>query len=128
MTELEARKVFGKNLSNILYEKRITQRQLSQYMGVSSATTSDWCRGKKMQRIDKLTSIANYLGVKMSDLVEPTQYEESAPDRETEKIKQDMYESPSMRTVFKLQQGMKPEEFEKWIQMLKIMKGENADE
>lgn len=127
MTELEARKVFGKNLSNILYEKRVTQRQLSQYMGVSSATTSDWCRGKKMPRIDKLTSIANYLGVKMSDLVEPTQYEESAPNREIEKIKQDMYESPSMRTVYSIQKNMPPEEFDKWIQMLQIMKGDTNE-
>lgn len=127
MTELEARKVFGKNLSNILYEKRVTQRQLSQYMGVSSATTSDWCRGKKMPRIDKLTSIANYLGVKMSDPVEPTQYEESAPNREIEKIKQDMYESPSMRTVYSIQKNMPPEEFDKWIQMLQIMKGDTNE-
>ena len=70
MTDSDARKVFGRNLTNILYEKHISQRQLRQYMKVSSATASDWCSGKKMPRIDKLTSIANYLHVKMSDLVE----------------------------------------------------------
>ena len=70
MTDSDARKVFGKNLTDILYEKHISQRQLGQYMKVSSATTSDWCSGKKMPRIDKLTSIANYLHVTMGDLVE----------------------------------------------------------
>lgn len=70
MEESNARKIFGKNLTDILYEKRISQKDLGKYMGVSSATTSDWCSGKKMPRIDKLTSIANFLHVSMSDLVE----------------------------------------------------------
>lgn len=70
MEESNARKIFGKNLTDILYEKRISQKDLGKYMKVSSATTSDWCSGKKMPRIDKLTSIANFLHVSMSDLVE----------------------------------------------------------
>lgn len=70
MEESNARKIFGKNLSDILYERHINQRELAKYMRVSSATASDWCSGKKMPRIDKLASIANYLNVTMSDLVE----------------------------------------------------------
>lgn len=67
------KKAFGKNLSDILYERKISQKQLGEHMKVSSATTSDWCAGKKMPRIDKLTRIARFLGVQMTDLVEEHQ-------------------------------------------------------
>jgi transcriptional regulator with XRE-family HTH domain len=58
-------------------EKDKTQADLYRYMKVSSATVSDWCNAKKLPRMDKIQSIANWLMVDLSELLY-----ESTPDYE----------------------------------------------
>lgn len=129
MTELDARKVFGKNLSDILYEKRISQKELMQHMKVSSATVSDWCSGKKMPRIDKLTSIANFLRVTMSDLVEEKTKESAGYylDEETAKVAQDVFDNPDLRILFDAARASKPEDIRMAADILKRLKETNSN-
>ena len=129
MTELDARKVFGRNLSDILYEKRISQKELMQHMKVSSATVSDWCSGKKMPRIDKLTSIANFLRVTMSDLVEEKTKESAGYylDEETEKVAQEVFDNPDLRILFDAARASKPEDIRMAADILKRLKETNPD-
>lgn len=70
MSEEEIKKIFSNNLARILEENKKTQRDLVDFIGVSSSTVSDWCNGKKLPRMDKVQSIANWLGIKNSDLLE----------------------------------------------------------
>lgn len=70
MSEDEIKKVFAKNLNNYLYLSGKTQADLYKYMGVSSATVSNWCTGLKMPRMDKIQAICNWLGIEKSDLLE----------------------------------------------------------
>ena len=129
MTELDARKVFGKNLSDILYEKRISQKALMQHMKVSSATVSDWCSGKKMPRIDKLTSIANFLNVTMSDLVEEKTKESTRYylDEETAKAAQEVFDNPDLRILFDAARTSRPEDIRMAADILKRLKETNPD-
>ncbi len=62
--------VFSNNLRKIMSNREVTQTDLARYMEVSSATASDWCNGKKMPRANKLQSLANWLNVELSDLLE----------------------------------------------------------
>ena len=129
MTELDARKVFGKNLSDILYEKRISQKVLMQHMKVSSATVSDWCSGKKMPRIDKLTSIANFLHVTMSDLVEEKAKDPAGYyfDEETAKVAQEVFDNPDLRVLFDAARTSRPEDIRMAADILKRLKETNSD-
>lgn len=129
MTELDARKVFGRNLSDILYEKRISQKELMQHMKVSSATVSDWCSGKKMPRIDKLTSIANFLRVTMSDLVEEKTKESAGYylDEETAKVAQEVFDNPDLRILFDAARASKPEDIRMAADILKRLKETNSN-
>jgi transcriptional regulator with XRE-family HTH domain len=129
MTELDARKVFGRNLSEILYEKRISQKELMQHMKVSSATVSDWCSGKKMPRIDKLTSIANFLRVTMSDLVEEKTKESAGYylDEETAKVAQEVFDNPDLRILFDAARASKPEDIRMAADILKRLKETNSN-
>lgn len=129
MTELDARKVFGKNLSDILYEKRISQKALMQHMKVSSATVSDWCSGKKMPRIDKLTSIANFLHVTMSDLVEEKAKNSAGYyfDEETAKVAQEVYDNPDLRVLFDAARTSRPENIRLAADILNRLKESNPD-
>ena len=129
MTELDARKVFGRNLSDILYEKRISQKELMQHMKVSSATVSDWCSGKKMPRIDKLTSIANFLHVTMSDLVEEKAKDSAGYyfDEETAKFAQEVFDNPDLRVLFDAARASRPEDIRMAADILKRLKETNPD-
>lgn len=63
-----AKMVFADNLKMYLKEKGFTQIDLANYMQCSSSTVSDWCNGKKYPRVDKMQRMADWLGVRMSDL------------------------------------------------------------
>ena len=63
------RQRFSEILQEILKREGKTQADLARYIGVSSATASDWCNGFKIPRADKLQSIAKYLGVTVAILL-----------------------------------------------------------
>lgn len=61
--------IFSNNLNYWLEQRGKTQADLYRKMGVSSATTSDWCNGKKTPRVDKIAAIAKWLMIEISDLI-----------------------------------------------------------
>lgn len=63
------RKVLGKNLTDILYERQMTKRELADKIGVSPTIVSQWCSGKKSPRMDKIDAICQVLNVKRSDIM-----------------------------------------------------------
>ncbi len=70
MSEDEIRKVFSKNLTRLLEERNKTQKDLVDFINVSSSTVSNWCTGQKLPRMDKVQLISAWLGVQSSDLLE----------------------------------------------------------
>lgn len=66
----EDRRIFARNLTHYMNRDGVNGITLAQYMGVSSATISDWMHGKKMPRVDKLKSLANYFRISLSDLTD----------------------------------------------------------
>lgn len=70
MSEEEIRKIFSRNLTNLLEERDKSQKDLVDFIGVSSSTVSNWCTGQKLPRMDKIQLIAGWLGVNNSDLLE----------------------------------------------------------
>lgn len=70
MTDQEQRELFARNLQYYLNINNKRQVDLSEELGVSSATTSDWLNAKKLPRMGKIGRIAEWLGVKVSDLLE----------------------------------------------------------
>lgn len=64
-----ARIVFAKNLNSYLKKAGKNQSDLQEYIGCSASTVSDWCKGNKYPRPDKMQRISEFFGVLMSDLV-----------------------------------------------------------
>ena len=69
MSDNEIREIFSKNLKYYLELSEKTQADLRRYMGVSSATASDWCNARKIPRTDKIRTICAWLGVELEDLL-----------------------------------------------------------
>ena len=76
----EDRKIFAKNLKHYMKRDDVNGVALAKYMGVTSATVSDWTKAKKMPRVDKIKSLANYFRIKMSDLTEDKDHYVEVPE------------------------------------------------
>ena len=71
MSELGNKEIFSANLLYYLAQKDVMQKDLAKYIKVSQSTITDWIKMRTYPRMDKLQRTAEYLGVKMTDLVEP---------------------------------------------------------
>ena len=65
--------VFSVNLKRYMKEHDKSRKEVSDALGVSYYTFSDWVNGKKYPRMDKVEKLANYFGILKSDLIEDKQ-------------------------------------------------------
>lgn len=125
------REIFGRNLTNYMNKNRITGVTLAKYMGVSSATVSDWMHGKKMPRVDKLKSLANYFRINMSDLTddadEKSQQDNYYTDPETAKVAQAIFDDSDLHALFDAAQDSRPEDLKMAADLLRRLKSTNRD-
>ena len=80
MSEKELNSIIAKNISKYLEIQSKTQSDLAEYIGVSQATVSNWCKGIKMPRMAKIDMICNFFSIKRSDLMNSTPDISSTPD------------------------------------------------
>ena len=78
MSTIGNREVFARNLAMYLQRSGRSQREMADIVGVSSSTFNDWMKGRKYPRIDKIEFMANFFGIKKSDLIE--EKKESSPN------------------------------------------------
>lgn len=69
--------IFSQNLQMYMDLHRKTRRDLSDALGISYYTVTDWVKGKKMPRMDKIEMLADYFGIQKSDLIEEQNQEET---------------------------------------------------
>lgn len=60
----------AKNLNKYLDFNHMSQADLARIMNVSTATTSNWCKGIKLPRMDKIDKICSIFGISRSDLMD----------------------------------------------------------
>lgn len=70
MSEADFNKVFSKRLNHYLNKYEMTQLELSKLLGVGTTSVSNWCRGLKSPRMDKVDAMCRIFNCKRSDLME----------------------------------------------------------
>ena len=77
-----SKQVFSKNLRRYMESSGKTQKEIAEIAGVTAPTFNEWIRGKKFPRIDKVQKLADYFGIKKSDLIEekPPEEQQKKPD------------------------------------------------
>jgi len=63
-----AKNIFAKNFKKYIEQANKTQSDIVTDLGITASTVSDWANAKKYPRVDKMQSLADYLGVLISDL------------------------------------------------------------
>jgi repressor LexA len=67
---MDNKNIFASNLKRYMEINGKTRREVSEALGVSYYTFTDWVNGKKYPRMDKVEKLAAYFGVLKSDLIE----------------------------------------------------------
>ena len=80
MSSIGNKVVFSKNLRHYIEKSGKDRRELSEIWGFPYSTVTVWVNGKKYPRIDRIEKMADYFGIKKSDLIE-----EKEPDDMREK-------------------------------------------
>ena len=67
---MDNKNIFAANLKRYMEQNNKSRRDVSEALGVSYYTLTDWVNGKKYPRMDKVEKLAAYFGVLKSDLIE----------------------------------------------------------
>ncbi len=118
------RDYFRTNLNYYLEKSGHTQLELSEAIGVSTATVSEWCNGKKLPRMNKIEEIANWLGLSISDLLEDRSESEKHYylDEATRAIADEIKNNDELALLFDAARDASPEDLETVHQMLLALK------
>ena len=82
-TDLGNKEIFIRNLKRHLSISGEKQIDVATAIGVSTGTFSDWLKGRSYPRMDKIQLLADYFGIKKSDLVEDVNIaKETVSDKE----------------------------------------------
>ena len=67
---MNPKKVVANNLQKLLDDKGITQTQMANTLGYPEMTVSNWMKAKTYPRIDRVQEMADYFGVRRSDITD----------------------------------------------------------
>lgn len=125
MADEDIRITFARNLNNFLSLAGFKQADLARHMGVSTATTTKWCTGQTMPRIDKIQSICNWLGIEKEDLLNdrPAPTEEYYIDKEARDLAEFLHKNPDYKVLFDASRRVRREDIEFVKQMIDRMGG-----
>ena len=128
MSEQEINEIIAKNLTKFLNRSGKSQIDLAEYMEVSQATVSNWCKGLKLPRMDKIDKICSFFNVSRSDLMNDG---EDAPqyylNDDARELAQFMFENPEYKVLFDASRKVKKEDIEFVKQMIDRMRGDVDD-
>ena len=111
---MEHKEVFSRNLQKYMALNGKSRKEVCQALGYSYFTFSDWVNGKKMPRMDKVEQLANYFGIKKSDLIEEAK--KAAPEDGSGL-------SEAKSKLFDLAENCTEEEAERLVQMMELFLG-----
>jgi len=120
MSEQEINRIIAENIVRYMEKKGLTQVDVAEYMGVSQATVSNWCKGIKMPRMDKIDRLCELFGCSRTDLLDEQKIEEDP--------RQKAFDDPQMKKLFDMFENVSEEKRAAAIKFFEAFLGENKDE
>lgn len=123
MSEQEINEIIAQNLTKFLNRSGKTQIDLANYMEVSQATVSNWCKGLKLPRMDKIDKICSFFNISRSDLMNEEDNPQYYLNDDARDLAQFMFENPEYKVLFDASRKVKKEDIEFVKQMIDRMRG-----
>ncbi len=86
---MDNKNTFASNLRRYMEINGKSRRDVSEAIGVSYYTLTDWVNGKKYPRMDKVEKLAEYFGIMKSDLIED---KKEKPTAQSDRLSKEMQE------------------------------------
>lgn len=122
MSDQEFNEIFSKRLKYYLGKKDMTQADLARLLGVSTQSVTNWCKGSKSPRMDKIDAMCNIFHCRRSDLMEEHKEGSYYLDPETAKKAQEIFENKQLSLLFDAARDADPEDLETVHTMLMALK------
>lgn len=119
------KKIFAKNLSNLMARHKKTQADLVNDLNINKSTISTWINGTKMPRMNKIEMLANYFGVEKSDLIEKkiSDVEQGYyTDPDAAEYAEYVKSNPNIRILFSAAKDVSKESLEKTVEYIQFLK------
>lgn len=123
MSNLGNKRIMSSNIRRLMIRKGVNSATVCADLGFPIASFSDWINAKSYPRIDKIEKMANYFGVKKSDLVEEYN-DEYYIDQEAAAFAEFLRTHPEYKGLFDASRKVKAEDLEKAVRMLGIFSEE----
>lgn len=86
MSGIGNKQVFARNLERYMTLNNKSRNDICEALGFKYSTFSEWANGRKYPRIDKVEMLANYFGIKKSDLIEEKTPEQIQVEKKADAI------------------------------------------
>lgn len=119
----KSRELFSKNLCYFLDINGKSQKNLAEYMGVSTGLVSDWCNSKKIPRVNKIKEICDWFHIEMSDLLtDKTKQQEEGYylTEKTKRIAAKIYGNIDICELFEMCIEMEPKKLKTLLEFVKL--------
>ena len=104
----------------------LTQKEVADAIGVSPQTFNTWMQGIALPRMGKIQALADYFGIKKSDLIDDKENGYYF-DAETAKLAQELFEDKQLRMLFDAARDSRPEDLQMAADLLRRLKETNPD-
>lgn len=81
---MDIKGIFAKNLQWYMDQNGKSRRDVCEALGFNYFTFTDWIKGKKYPRMDKVEMLADYFGIQKSDLIEDKDVEQKEKSATTD--------------------------------------------
>ena len=126
MPEKDFNEIISQNLVKYLERSGKTQVGLADYMDVSQPTVSNWCKGLKLPRMDKIDRICEYLNISRSDLMNTR--ESYYLDEDAREYAEFLFKNPEYKVLFDASRKVPKEDIDFVRKMIDRMRGGGSDD
>ena len=97
------KEVMARNIRRLMEQMNVNATEICKRLNIKQNTFSDWVNTKTYPRIDKIEAMANYFGVRKSELVEEPQIDITLTLDNDEKVIIELYRNePEFRQLLRL--------------------------
>lgn len=124
MPEREFNTIFSERLRYYLKKSKMTQRELSQKLGVGSTSLYNWCKGLKTPRIDKIDAMCKLFNCSRSDLI--SEYNGGFIDNDLLAIIKQLDNTDELRELLEAVKDISADDMKAIIDIVKRFKKNNV--
>lgn len=120
---------FSEKFKELREKSGKSQKYIADALGITSSAVSDWERGVKTPRTERLKEVADYFGVTTDYLTGDADFVDGGYylDGEAAKLADFLHKCPEYKVLFDASKKVKPEDIERVAKMIDLIGGKDDE-